>query len=74
MVINKKVVKKKLKKIVFYKLYIFFSLKFVGIVFVSSLFDSACASIIPSHVTTESSVMLANYFSFLKLHVATFQT
>ena len=71
MVINKKAVKKK-KKFVFYKLYVF-SLKFVGIVFVSSLFDSACASIIPSHVITESSIMLTNYFSFSQLHVARFQ-
>ena len=38
MVINKKAVKKKKKNFVFYKLYVF-SLKFVGIVFVSSLFD-----------------------------------
>ena len=35
---------------------IFFSLKFFEISFLSSLFDLACASIISSHVITESSI------------------
>ena len=47
---------------------IFCSLKFFGIVFAFSLFDLALASIISSHVITESSVILAKYFSFLQLH------
>ena len=43
----------------------FFSLKFV-----SSSYDS----IISSHTTVESSIILATYFSFSQLHVAGFQT
>ena len=44
---------------------VFVSLKFVGKVFVSS--------IISSYVITESSIILAKYFSFSQLHVAGFQ-
>ena len=51
----------------------FISLKFIGIVFVSSSFDLAFVSIISSYVTTESSIILAKYFPFSQLHVAGFQ-
>ena len=44
---------------------IFFSLEFVGTVFVSSL--------ISSHLITESSIILAEYFPFSQLHAAEFQ-
>ena len=44
----------------------FFSLKFVGNVFVSS--------IISSHIITVSSVVLPKYLLFLQLQVAGFQT
>ena len=58
---------KKVSKI--YKLFViqvtFFSLKFVGMVFV--------VSIISSHVITESSIILAKYLPFLHLSVAEFQ-
>ena len=43
----------------------FFSLKFLGTVFVSP--------IISSQVIAESSIILANYFPFSQLHVAGFQ-
>ena len=42
-----------------------FSLKFVGILLVSS--------VISSHAITESSIILAKYLPFLQLHVAGFQ-
>ena len=45
----------------------FFSLKFVGTIFVSS------TSIISSHRFTESSVMLAKYLPFLQIDVAELQ-
>ena len=48
----------------------FFSLKFVVIVFVSSLHDS----ITLSHITAEPSRILAKHFQFSQLHVAGFQT
>ena len=48
----------------------FFSLKFVGVAFVS-LSDG---SIISSHGIGELSIILAKYFPFSKLHVAEFQT
>ena len=56
----------------------FFSLKFVGIVFVSS-YDLASASslsdsITSSHVIAESSIILAKYIRCLQLHAAGFQT
>ena len=42
---------------------VFFSLKFVGIVFVSLLYDlaSASASTISPHLITESSIIFAKY-------------
>ena len=49
----------------------FFSLKFVGIVFVSSSWD--LASHHSSHVIAESSIILAKYLPFLQLHVSGFQ-
>ena len=48
----------------------FFSLKFVGTVFISSPYDS----ITSSHVITESSIILAKYLSFSQLLVAGLQT
>ena len=62
---NAIVIKKNASKIQkFYVLQVVFSsLKFVGIAFVSSSYDS-------SHV--ESSIMLAKYFSFSQLHVVGF--
>ena len=60
MVINKNV--SKIKKIFVSHLV---SLKFIGKVFVS-------ASIISSHVITESSIILAKYLPFLQLHVLGF--
>ena len=48
---------------------VFVSSKFVGIVFISSSY----VSITSSHVTTEASIILANYFPFRQLHVAEFQ-
>ena len=45
---------------------IFFSLKFVGILFVSSLYDS----IISSHVITESFKIFAKYLPFSQLDEA----
>ena len=47
----------------------FFSLKFVGIVFVSSSYDS----ITSSYVIVESSIILAYYFTFSQLHADVFQ-
>ena len=47
----------------------FFSLKFVEIVFVSSLYDS----IISTRVIAKSSKILAKYFHFSQLHVVRFQ-
>ena len=52
---------------------VFFSLQFVGIVFVSSSFDLVSASIISSHVITELTVILAKYFPFSQLHIEEFQ-
>ena len=49
------------------------SLKFVGTVFVSSLYDLASASIISSHIITELLKILAKYLSFSQLHVSGFQ-
>ena len=48
---------------------VFFSLKFVGIVFVSLLHDS----VISSHLIAESSIIVAKYFPFLQLDVVVFQ-
>ena len=48
---------------------IFFSLKFVGIVFISSSYNF----ITSSYLITESSIILAKYFPFSQLHVAGFQ-
>ena len=48
----------------------FFSLKFVGIVFISSSRDS----ITSTQIIAESSTILAKYFPFLQMHVAGFQT
>ena len=47
-----------------------FSLKFVGIVFISSLYDS----ITSWQIIAESSIILAKYFPFSQLHVAGLQT
>ena len=49
---------------------IIFSLKFVGTVLFEVLFAETVfvTSIISSHVTTESSVLLAKYLQFLQLH------
>ena len=52
---------------------IFFSLRFVGIVFVSSSFDLGFTSIISSHVITELSIIIAKYFPILQLHGEGFQ-
>ena len=52
---------------------LFFSLQFVGTVFLYLSYALATASIIPSHVITELSTILAKYFLFLELHVAGFQ-
>ena len=77
MVIYKKA--SKIQKFCVLQVYIFFSLKFVGTFFVSLLFDLvllfnlAYASIILSHITTESPIILAKYFPFSKLHVERFQ-
>ena len=54
----------KYRNFVFYKLY-FFSLKFIGTAFDSLLYDS----IIPSHVITESSLILAKCFPFSQLQI-----
>ena len=68
---NAKVINKNVSKI--YKFCVLqiacFSLKFVGIFFVSSSYDS----IILSHVITESSIIFATYLPFLQLRVAGFQ-
>ena len=56
---------------VFYEL-IFFSIKIVGTVFVSSPFDLASVSIILSDIIAESSIILAKYFAVPQLHVAGF--
>ena len=71
MVINK-------KKQVIYRLFLFFrlhffSLKFVGTVFVSSSHDLDFASIISLQVITELSMILAKCLSYSQLHVAGFQ-
>ena len=63
MVINKKASKTQ-KRFVLQTT--FFSLKFNATVFASS-------SIISSRIITESSIILAKYFPFLKLHVIGFQ-
>ena len=47
----------------------FFSLKFVGIVSVSSFYGFT----ISSQVIVESTIVLAKYFPFSQLHVAGFQ-
>ena len=62
MIINKKA--SKIQKFCLLQV-IFFSLKFVGIVFVSS--------VISSQAITESLIIIAKYFPFLQLHVAGFQ-
>ena len=49
----------KYRNFIFYSLIIFFSLKFVGNVFASSLFDLASASVISSQVIAESTIILA---------------
>ena len=48
----------------------FLSLKFVGIVYISSSYDF----ITSSQILAESSIILAKYFSFSQLHVTGFQT
>ena len=48
----------------------FLSLKFVGIIFISSSYDS----ITSSQIIAESFIMLAKYFPFSQLHVAGFKT
>ena len=55
------------RNFVFYRL-LSFLLKFVGIVFVSSSYDS----ITTSHVIAELSIILAKYFLFSQLYVAGF--
>ena len=62
----------KYRNFAFYRL-LFVSLKFVGAVFCFSSYDLASASIISSHVITESSKILAKYFSFSEIHVLRFQ-
>ena len=47
----------------------FFSVKFVGIVFISSSDDST----ISADLSIELSMILAKYFPFSQLHVALFQ-
>ena len=66
------VINKKTSKIYeFYALQvIFFSLKFVRIVFISSLYNS----ITLSQIIPKSSIIFAKYFPFSELHVAAFQT
>ena len=59
-------------KILFFAGYFFLS-KFVGIVFVFSLYDLVSASMISSHVITEPSLIFANYLPFSQLHIAVFQ-
>ena len=60
----------KYKDFVFYNFVItFFSLKFVGIVFVFSLYGS----ITSSQLIAESFIIGAKYFPFLQLDVAGFQ-
>ena len=51
----------------------FFTLKFIGIVFLSSSNELVSASIILSHIITEFSVILTKYLTFSQLHVAGFQ-
>ena len=54
----------------FYVLWVnFFSLKLVGIAFISSLYDS----ITSSQIIAESSIMPATYFPFSQVDVAGFQ-
>ena len=53
---------------------IVFSLKFVGTVFVSSLFDLASASLTLSRIIVETAIILAKYFPFSQLPIAGFQT
>ena len=57
----------KCRHFVFYRL--FFSLEFVGAVFVSLSYDS----IISAHVMTESSIIIAKYLPFLQLNTGGFQ-
>ena len=47
-----------------------FSLKFVGMVLISSAYDF----ITSSQITIKSSIIFAKYFSFSQLHVAGFET
>ena len=61
----------KYRNFMFYRL--FFSLKFVGAVFVFESYKLASASIISSHVIAESSIVLPKYIPLLQLHVAGFQ-
>ena len=56
----------KYRNFAFYRL--FSLLEFVGIVFVSSLYDSFTSS----HVIAKLSIILAKHSLFLKLHVARF--
>ena len=49
---------------------IFFSLKFVGIVFISSLYDFVTSS----QIIADSPIILAKYFLFSQIHVAGFVT
>ena len=66
MVVNKK--KSKIQK--FYVLQItFFLLKLVGILLISSLYDSTTSS----QIIAESSIILEKYLPFSQLHVAGFQ-
>ena len=52
---------------------LFARMVFVGIVFVSLSENLATAFIISSNVMTDSSIVLAKYFSFLHPHVVAFQ-
>ena len=47
----------------------FLSLKFVEIAFFTSSYELASASIISSHVITESSIIFAKYLPFLQQYV-----
>ena len=61
----------KYRKFVFQRL--IFLLRFVRIVFIASSYDLTFASIILSHLITESCMIFAKYLSLLKLHVMGFQ-
>ena len=52
----------------------FFPLKYVGIVFVSSLYYSSISSYVIAESSITPVIILAKYFPFLQLHVEGFQT